>query len=377
MSNPSNIKEASQARKSYTATIIRSSSIGDVILASAVLDATRLLPFEVKITWLTKGYLVPLLKQNFPKHDFFDIEALDSSKIKQIKNTDPLFVLDLQTNPRSKILGQKLKGESTNVYSLKKNRLHRQMIFLKTRFHKRENKNLFYGRDHPLMLKKNISRFLLALESSLNNAEDLQSLRELSQKIRAQARPTFSRQSNDANAKHIITVAPGASFQPKQAPAKIFAESLNQFFSQLAPADQERIEIVFLGDKNDLAAIGSVQQGLIPKIKTQTLAGSIALEANQQWLERSIFFVGNDSGLTHFAEACATPTISFYGPTHPALGFSTSLPDSQIFSHAISCSPCSKHGAKKCRFQDSLCFNKISTDQVGAYMSDLFGRHTR
>ncbi|RKZ29816.1 hypothetical protein DRQ33_08450, partial [bacterium] len=91
------------------------------------------------------------------------------------------------------------------------------------------------------------------------------------------------------------------------------------------------------------------------KISLETLVGLISF---------SRIFVGNDSGPAHIAGALGIPTVSIFGPTHPALGFTPRGRYVTYVSAELECSPCTIHGKGKCKFKTRKCFDMITPEQV-------------
>ena len=83
-------------------------------------------------------------------------------------------------------------------------------------------------------------------------------------------------------------------------------------------------------------------------------------------LAQCVFLVGNDTGLTHFAEAVGTPVVVIFGPTSPLLGFAPLGPMSRVVESRVFCRPCSSDGrvcywSGEKRYQ---CLTGVSVEQV-------------
>ncbi len=92
--------------------------------------------------------------------------------------------------------------------------------------------------------------------------------------------------------------------------------------------------------------------------------GKTSLEELVGALSFGAVFIGNDSGPSHIAAALEVPTVTIFGPTHPALGFSPAGKFSTYVSAETACAPCSLHGDAKCKFAEQLCFTRISPQMV-------------
>lgn len=82
------------------------------------------------------------------------------------------------------------------------------------------------------------------------------------------------------------------------------------------------------------------------------------------WLERCVGAVGNDSGLTHLAEAVGTPVVALFGPTVPEFGFGPRLKDSSIRQVSLMCRPCVLHGGERCPLGTHQCMVALSPEVV-------------
>ncbi len=355
--------------------IIRTSSIGDVILATACLNLLRDYLPHAKIVWLGKAPSLRLLKEAFPDIECIEIDR--SLKIHEILNhlQDVSFLLDLQTNLRSRIIAHAFKSRFRKpIFSCPKNQLQRNRLILESRI---------YGRKRQLSTRATEALTLQfkQMRDSLFNA--LQVLK-LIPKAQASARdglvpfvPTehFSRDTDwlaQIKGRRWIAIAPGASYETKQAPIEIFAESISRLKDLLADhAELQNLGLVYLGDANDQ----SVCKTLIEKIgwdgEQLNLAGALSLWENAVLLQNCVCLLANDSALAHLAESVDTPSLVFFGPTVEGFGFAPRKPESRAFSVLLGCRPCSKHGKSPCRFGDKLCFWQISRDDVALHMKDL------
>lgn len=116
--------------------------------------------------------------------------------------------------------------------------------------------------------------------------------------------PYFPQKPNSGNP--YFTVHPGAGFLLKAWPAKEFAKVISEIRRKypelecriiLGKDDPNPMEFVEADDKI------SIENG--------------NLESVAETLKSAVFHVGNDSGITHLAEAFNIPTVGIYGPTGP------------------------------------------------------------
>jgi len=86
-------------------------------------------------------------------------------------------------------------------------------------------------------------------------------------------------------------------------------------------------------------------------------------------MHRLSLMVSMDSANMHLASMAGVPTVSIWGATHPALGFSPyKQPAENMIQYTgpeLACRPCSVYGNKKCIYSDSIrCMEYISVDSV-------------
>ena len=66
--------------------------------------------------------------------------------------------------------------------------------------------------------------------------------------------------------------------------------------------------------------------------------------------------VSMDSLAMHMASLVATPVVSVWGATHPALGFlGYGCPPEGVVQLDLPCRPCSVYGQRRCKFGDYRC----------------------
>ncbi len=172
-----------------------------------------------------------------------------------------------------------------------------------------------------------------------------------------------------------IAIAPGASYETKQAPLEIFSESLALLRQFLKSSEiLTKLGLLFLGDERDLAICEKLSSAIQWQGPTLNLAGKLSLWENSVALRQTICLLSNDSALGHIAEAVETPILVLFGPTVEGFGFAPRKKESRAFSSLIGCRPCSKHGKAQCRFGDKLCFWQISREDIASHMKDLIYR---
>lgn len=123
------------------------------------------------------------------------------------------------------------------------------------------------------------------------------------------ARDTARHRMTALRADDVLAIAPGANW-----PAKIWPP---ERFRELADRVTDLVDgCVLVGNTGDRPLCSELAAGL--KMPCLNLCGRTSLLEAGAVLERCTAFVGNDSGLGHLAAAAGTPTLTVFGPGHPA-----------------------------------------------------------
>jgi heptosyltransferase-2 len=77
-------------------------------------------------------------------------------------------------------------------------------------------------------------------------------------------------------------------------------------------------------------------------------------------IERSVLFLGSDSGIAHVAAACGTPQITLFGPQDPRR-FKPWSNRATVLHKPVPCHPCKQ---KVCVVPHNPCVNLIFVEDV-------------
>ncbi len=141
-------------------------------------------------------------------------------------------------------------------------------------------------------------------------------------------------------------------------------------FAQVADFLQQvcGLPVILTGSMSDRAAVEEVSSRMTTPVRT--LVGKTTLLQTAALLERSVLYVGNDTGPMHLAAAVGTPTVSIFSARdYPALWFP--MGGSHIvLRRDVPCSPCFKEICDR----ESLCLERITTsDTLAAVKQQLVG----
>jgi lipopolysaccharide heptosyltransferase II len=82
--------------------------------------------------------------------------------------------------------------------------------------------------------------------------------------------------------------------------------------------------------------------------------------------------IANDTGLMHVADALGVPSVLIFGPTSNALGCAPFHPLTQVVETDLWCRPCSKNGEAPCIRAERYCLTTISPKQVAQAALHLY-----
>jgi heptosyltransferase II len=83
--------------------------------------------------------------------------------------------------------------------------------------------------------------------------------------------------------------------------------------------------------------------------------------------------VCSDSGILHLAGAVGTPVVGLFGPTSPALGFSP-LGHGQALGVELACRPCHLHGPSRCWLRHMRCWKEMPVSRITSAVAALLAR---
>lgn len=362
--------------------IYRTSSIGDVVLATACLNLLRHLGLSSQAIWLGRNPSLDLIKSSYEEVRCIEIAEDEDTRAGQRRlleqlNGVQLFV-DLQTNLRSKLLARVVKRDlGIPTVACRKNHLGRGRMVLGSRM-RRRHAHLPRNVRYPAKLQ-----FQMMLDALLEGLKTHLPPEFLDVADGFQATPHLPISGDEESRSwqkelkfgHWIAVAPGASYQAKQAPLAHFKDILIDIkesrFRAGALAEGEPLGLVFLGAKSERHLALRIFDEIAWPWPVLNLAGKVSLWESTLALKEVEFVMTNDSALSHVAEAVGTPSLVLFGPTVEGFGFSPWRQQSRAFSVDLGCRPCSKHGKVPCRFNDRRCFVDIPTSPIVSHCEGL------
>ncbi len=352
--------------------IIRSTSIGDVVLATACIDLLRQIPAPVQMIWVGRRPALQLIASAFPEIKVVDVDPDASNYQDKVAQDlkDVHFVIDLQTNIRSQLLCRALKKDyKIPSYAADKKSFDRGSMTVLSRLR---------GRRRPLpqnLQKAEVYQFEMMLRTLRHALEMHLPVEMLDGLDRIRAVPSLLSEHDSGETpwqKELkfgrwIAIAPGAAYLTKQAPIQLLqdiTELLHQNIRRDSVLKDVELGLLFVGNEQERSMALAILDRLDWKGPVLNLAGKLNLWESALALREADVLLCNDSALLHVAESVGVPVVALFGPTVEGFGFPPWREESRAFSSALGCRPCSKHGKQDCRYGDKLCFGLIQPTQV-------------
>ncbi|WP_457642686.1 glycosyltransferase family 9 protein [Persephonella sp.] len=295
--------------------VIRLSSLGDVILASSVIQPLYDRGFHIEL--LTFDSFAGLFEEDYRIKKLITPSKEELSGLKNIiqyakKIGSYDYVLDLHRNLRSIIISSVVSGKTVRY---RKNSLKRRLY---TRpFFRRFIKT---GRKNVVEMYTDTLKYLGI------NVEKPRPYIPASQKAVEKVK--------DILPENFITIGTGARYRNKIYP----------FYSQVAGIlEKEGFKIVLIGSEEDKQSY--------PERFPETvidLRGKLNLKESLAVISLSELTVSNDSAVAHMARAVKTPVLMIYGATSPYFGFYPFPDEGKYLYKGLPCQPCDLHGKKEC-----------------------------
>jgi len=319
--------------------IIQTASIGDVILATPVIEKLHQYFPEAKIDFLLKKGNESL----FDSHPFIHQVLIWDKSSDKYKNFWGLInyirdkkydcVINVQRFASSGLMtvysGAKLKiGFNKNPFS-----------FL---FNKRVKHTIRKGNRHET--ERNLELVKTITDDTAFQVKLYPSQHD------------YAKMSQYKTVKY-ISISPASLWFTKQYPKEKWIEFINEIDKEL--------RIYFLGSKNDYEICEEI-------IKISRHTNSLNLSGKLSFLESAALMKDakmnymNDSAPMHLASAVNARVTAIYCSTVPSFGFGPLSDDSVVVetNEKLDCKPCGLHGLKKCPEKHFKCALTINTSDL-------------
>lgn len=171
----------------------------------------------------------------------------------------------------------------------------------------------------------------------------------------------FERAKRRAAGRDFFTIAPTSVWFTKQFPVEKWVELI-----QRLPAGQA---VFLLGGPSDFVACEVIRKAARPSV--ENLAGQLNyLESAALMAQATLNFV-NDSGPMHLASAVDAPTVAVFCSTVPAFGFGPLSSKNRVVETAenLACRPCGLHGHRACPEGHFRCATTIDVGEILAALA--------
>lgn len=315
--------------------VIRFSSIGDIVLTSALVRCLKKQRPEAEIHFLVRNAFVPILEANpyIQKIIVFNNKA---SALQELKNEKYDYIIDLQKNFRTLKLKLVLH---TPAFSFPKLNI-RKWILVNFKINLLPDVHV-------------VNRYFKAVEP-LGVVYDNQGLdfffREADSKALSILPPSYEA--------GFFSMSCGSMHKTKQIPEELMLKII-----ELSP-----LPLVLLGGKED-APLAERLHSHHPD-KLVNACGRLSIRESAYLLSQCTALISADTGLMHIAAALKKRVISVWGNTVPAFGMTPFFPSgleklsSLVEVSPLSCRPCSKLGFEKCPKKHFKCMMNHKPENI-------------
>lgn len=313
--------------------IIQTAFIGDVVLATALIEKLILFYPDAKIDMLVRQGNQQLLLNNphlnrvlvwDKKHrKFSNLWKL----ILKIRKINYQYVFNLQRFFSTGLLSA--CSGAKHVYGFKKNPL--SFAFSKSFAHVVNN-----GKHE---IERNLQFISALTDNSIAKPKLYPSLDDY-EKVKPYQQVPY------------ITVSPASVWFTKALPKQKWVELIQ---------NKQQYQVYLLGGAADVDNLNQLKSSIGNHIKVVNLAGELTFLQSAALMKFAEMNYVNDSAPLHFCSAMNAPVTAFFCSTLPEFGFGPLSENSTIVEtrQNLSCRPCGLHGKKACPKQHFLCGHSI------------------
>jgi len=319
--------------------VLRLGSLGDVILALAMVEALRRAYPSARLTFWVKEEYADLVRFD-PAISHVRVLERDGRRLEDLLSMsaeleDADLIVDLHGNLRTRLLAFRQKSPLLRSPSF---RLARSL-----RVHAR-----WLGRPAPPTVLERHGRLLARIGIETPGTPRVHAGPD----AEAWAAAWLSTWADGGS---VVAMIPGAAHATKRWPEGHWIE----LHRRLREGGHR---LLYFGLEEDRA--------LVP-----ALAATISLDSGSRWcmerlprvaalLSRCVTAVAGDTGLMHLAAARGLRVVAMFGSTSPELGFTPAGEGHAVLCRHEPCQPCTLHGRERCPKGHFRCMVGLSADQV-------------
>lgn len=324
--------------------LVRFSSMGDILLTSALVRALRARHPEAHIAFLVKEQFAPLVS-----------ESPRLSEVITYRDGDPLLplasalrarhfthLLDLHGSLRSRALHFLVPGR-WREYS--KRRVAREILI-------RLKRNVYHG------TVPEAERFFDAADG-LDVRPDGEGL-EFFVSTAAAAKVDSWLAGRGLVGRPFTLLGPGAAHFSKRWPSDYWTA----LAAALARTGRSLVVTGGQAEREVGDAIVAATRAARPDAIAANSAGEFALQETGALLRRAEALAVGDTGVMHMATAVGTPIVALMGPTVRPFGFFPYQANATVLERELYCRPCTPFGGPVCPEGHHRCLRDIAPDEV-------------
>lgn len=324
--------------------VVRYSALGDVVLATSILEPLRSRFPRARIEWVTDALYAPLL-EGLPEiaqvHRLAREGPSSAAAVAARLRGRFDFAIDLQNKLRSALVA---RSAAPLRAAFRRRTALRALLSL-------------FGSDPPLVRAHQTRLYAEAL-APLGTFAPGRIKVSLSPQAHALAADAL--QGVQAPA---VAIAPGARWATKRWPAERFAAVADALAA-------EGCAIVLCGGPSDRDAFAAFRGAARARVAADL--SFLPLDALAAAIARVQLLVACDSGPVHLASAVGTPVLALFGPTSTARWGPP--PPGRALAIGLACAPCSNHGGDYCPEGHHRCLADLAPEAVLAAAREMLGR---
>jgi heptosyltransferase-2 len=323
--------------------VVRYSALGDVVLATSVLDPLLERFPGARVEWVTDPLYAPLLEglpQLAAVHRLSRDGPAGALALRERLRGRFDVAIDLQNKVRSALV---VRAAAPRRVTFRRRSPGRAVLAL-------------LGSDPPLARRHATELYAEAL-APLGVARPGALRVHVSPGARALAARALSPASPP-----VVAIAPGARWATKRWPPERFAAVADALAAGGA-------SIVLAGGPADREAFAAFRAHARTPVAAELSA--LPVDALAAALEGVELLVACDSGPVHLASAVGTPALALFGPTSTVRW--APAPPGRALSLGLACAPCSNHGGDRCPEGHHRCLLDLGVEQVVEAARELLG----
>lgn len=311
---------------------VRFSSIGDVVLTTPVLRATKV-QTGAEIHYLTKAAFQSIIEPNPNVSKVYVIEKSIDEVIAELKSEEYDWIIDLHNNIRTRGLKSKLRRPSKTFRKLN----WEKWLFVNVKLNKLPDVHVvdrYFETVHHLGVKPDgkPGEFTIQSENEVQLSE--WNLEE----------------------KKFVAIAIGAQHATKCLPT-------NKLIELIQKIDDP---VVLIGGPTDESKAAAIVHGLNKEVVDTV--GKLNLQQSASLVRQSKHLITHDTGMMHIASCFDVPMSTVWGNTVPEFGMYPYQPSIKTYAihqvEGLKCRPCSKIGSETCPKKHFDCMMKQNLSEL-------------